>query len=78
MYACHVKCKCNKITEIPIIFHNGYRYDNHFVISENAKRYAKLECIGENKEKYITFSFRNKNNNKIKFIDSTRFLPFSL
>ena len=39
------------------MFHNGSKYDYHFVIKELAKEFeGEFECLGENTEKYITFS----------------------
>ena len=42
---------------IPVVFHNGSRYDYHFIIKELAKEFeGQFECSGENTENYITFS----------------------
>ena len=42
---------------VPIVFHNGFTYDYHFIIEELAKEFGgKFECLRENAEKYITFS----------------------
>ena len=70
--------------EIPVVFHNGYTYDYHFIIKESVKEFeGNFECLGENTEKYITFSvaLTKKIDNKdfeitykIKFIDSYRFM----
>ena len=52
---CDLRYKTPK--EIPIVFHDGSAYDNHFIINELAKEfYGQLEFLGENTEKYITFS----------------------
>ena len=69
---------------IPVIFHNGSKYDYHFIIKELASEFdGNFECLGENTEKYIIFSvpikkrIEHKNidiNYKIKFIDSFRFM----
>ena len=83
--ASHVMCsKKFKIPkEIPIVFHNGSKYDYHFIIKELAKEFkGQFECLGENAEKYITFSVSivkelgdgNSIIYKIKFIDSFRFM----
>ena len=82
---------CNLIyktpKEIPIVFHNGSKYDYHFIIEQLAKEFkGKFECLGENKETYITFSvpIEKKLDNgetityKLKFIDSFRFMSTSL
>ena len=40
---------------IPIVFHNGSRYDYHFIIKELAENFSKqFTCLRENTEKYIT------------------------
>ena len=69
--------------EIPVVFHNGSTYDNHFIINQLAKGfYSQLECLGEYTEKYIPFSVpisKEPDNGKtityrLKFIDSFRFI----
>ena len=69
------------------MFHNGSKYDCHFIINKLAKEfYGQLECLGENTEKYINFSVpiskeldRGKTITYIlKFIDSFRFMSTSL
>ena len=80
--------------EVPVVIHNGSRYDYHFTIKEIAVEFEEeFECLGENTEKYITFSVpvkkemikRDKDGDesvevlcKIKFIDSFRFMSTSL
>ena len=73
--------------EIPVVFHNGSTYDNHFIIKRLAKEFdGQFECLGENTEKYITFSVPIKKEldnsktitYKLKFIDSFRFMSTSL
>ena len=88
--AAHSKCNLkHKIPKnIPIIFHNGSKYDYHFIIRELASEFeGNFECLGENTEKYVTFSvpikkrIKNKNMDvtyKIKFVDSFRFMATSL
>ena len=83
---CNLRCKIPK--NIPVIFHNGSKYDYHFIIKEFASEFEEnFECLGENTEKYITFSvpikkrIEHKNIDityKIKFIDSFRFMSTSL
>ena len=70
--------------EVPVIIHNGSKYDYHFIIKELAEEFkGQFECLGENTEKYITFSVPIKKENdddnkvityKIKFIYSCRFM----
>ena len=72
--------------EIPVAFHNGSTYDDHFIINNVAKEfYGQLECLGENTKKYITISVpisKERDNGKtiaykLKFIDSFRFMSTS-
>ena len=52
---CSLRHKIPK--EIPVVFHNGFTYDYHFIIKELAEEFeGGFECLGENTEKYITFS----------------------
>ena len=42
---------------IPVVFHNGSKYDYHFIIKELAKEFeGQFERLVENTAKYITFS----------------------
>ena len=42
--------------KIPVVFHNGSKYNYDFVIKKLADKFkGELECLGENTEKYITF-----------------------
>ena len=77
----------NTPREIPVVFHNGSSYDDHFIIKGLAEEFeGDFECLGENKEKYITFSVPIKKESneddaviyRIKFIDSFRFMATSL
>ena len=39
-----------------IVFHNGSKYDYHFIIKELEEKFKKqFACLGENTEKNITF-----------------------
>ena len=73
--------------EIPVKFHNGSKYDYHFIIRELAEEFkGQFECLGENTEKYITFliPIKKENDNgkaityKIYFIDSCWFMQSKL
>ena len=74
--------------EIPVIIHNGSKYNYHFIIKELAEEFkGQFEWLGENKEKCITFSVpikkENDDDNKViayktKFIDSCRFMQSTL
>ena len=82
---CNLRYKIAK--EIPVLFHNGYTCDYHFIIKQLAKEFkGNFDCLGENTEKYITFSVLIKKEFKngkliickLKFIDSYRFMSTSL
>ena len=87
--AAHNNCNLNyKIPkEIPVVFHNGSKYDYHFIIKQLAREFkGNFECLGENTEKYITFSAPIKKERddgktityRLKFFDSCRFMEDSL
>ena len=91
--AAHIKCNLKyKVPKfIPVVFHNGSTYDNHFLIKQLAKEFkGYFNCIGENTEKYISFSITTiKKSDKVskrkkpeafslRFIDSYRFMQCSL
>ena len=40
--------------EIPIVFHNGYNYVNHFIIKKLVE--GQFTCLGKNTEKFMAFS----------------------
>ena len=43
--------------KIPIVFHNGFNYDYHFIIKELTEELKKkFPCLGENTENYIAFT----------------------
>ena len=45
--------------EIPIVFHNGSNYDDHFIIKELVEQFKKqFTCLVENTKKYIHFQFQ--------------------
>ena len=81
---CNLQHKVPK--DIPVVFHNGSKYDYHFIIRELAKGINGIECLGEDVEKYITFKVPLKKENedgklitcKLKLIDSIRFMDRSL
>ena len=52
---CNLRHKTPK--EIPIVFHNGSKYEYCFIIKELAEEFkGQFERLEENNEKYITFS----------------------
>ena len=78
--AAHSICNLNyKVPqEISVKFHNGSKYDYHFIIKKLAEEFkCEFECLGENTKKYISFSVpikKERNNGEtitysIKFID---------
>ena len=82
--AAHSICNLNyKVPqEFPVKFHNGSKYDYHFLIKKLAEEFkGEFECFGENTEKYISFSvpIRKEHDNdktityKLKFLDTCRF-----
>ena len=43
--------------EIPVVIHNGFTYDYHFIMKELAEVFqGEFVCLGENTEQYITSS----------------------
>ena len=85
---CNLKYKVPK--DIPVVFHNGSKYDNHLIIKQISKIFkGYFTCTGENTEKYISFSMniikKDINNKKkrpetymLKFIDTYRFMASKL
>ena len=87
--AAHSICNLNyKVPqEIPVKIHNSSKYDYHFIIKELSEEFkGEFECLGENTVKYISFPVPIKKENgnnktityKIKFVDTSRFMPSKL
>ena len=85
----HSICNLNYkvLQEIPAKIHNSSKYDYHFIIKELSEEFkGEFECLGENTEKYISFPVPIKKENgnnktityKIKFVDTSRFMPSKL
>ncbi|EFA09106.1 hypothetical protein TcasGA2_TC015228 [Tribolium castaneum] len=90
----HSICNLNyKIPKyIPVFCHNLTNYDSHLFIKALATEKTIINCIAQTKEKYITFSKKilvdkvmNTTTNTVdnifitlRFVDSFRFLSFSL
>ena len=52
---CNLKYRVSK--KVPVAFHNGSKYDDHFIIKELPEGFKKqFTCLGENTEKYIIFT----------------------
>ena len=87
---CNLQIKNKK--EIPIIFHNGMKYDNSLLLNGMSKFKPQINCIGVTSEKFksIEFKFKEfymnddgeaneiKSNYSLKVIDSLNFLKGSL
>ena len=91
--AAHRKCnlECKKPRLLPVIFHNLQNYDAHLFIKQLASLQGDFDCIPTTEEKYISFykkikvdEYVNKKgvivplNFEIRFIDSFKFMQFSL
>ena len=75
---------------IPVIFHNGSRYDNHLIIRQISKDFSGyFKCTVEKTEKYSTFSMNVEKKDtsinkkrpetyRLRFIDSYRFMGSGL
>lgn len=71
---------------VPVVFHNLTHYDAHFIIEKIASGFdGSVKIIPINAEKYISFikvipnqSGKYKEMIKLKFIDSFRFMAYSL
>ena len=87
--SCNLKYKKPKF--IPVVFHNLSGYDSHLFIKNLGYTDGNIGCIPNNEEKYISFtkntvtgSYTNKEGktkpikNKIRFIDSFKFMSTSL
>lgn len=83
-----VDCNLNYVEsrEIPVVFHNLSHYDSHFILQKLADGFpGDISIIPLNSEKYISFTKTVKNtgkkfreNVKLRFIDSLRFMASSL
>ena len=50
--SCNLMYKVPK--SIPVVFHNGSKYDFHLIIKHLAKHFnSPFSCLGENTEKYV-------------------------
>lgn len=90
--AAHSNCNLNlKVPNfIPVFFHN-LNYDSHLFVKQLTMNQEQIDVIPQTKEKYISFSkhilvdkYKDKKNMSknryihIRFLDSYRFLGFSL
>ena len=84
--ACNLQYKVTK--SIPVVFHNGSKYDFHLIIKQLANDFdGPFSCLGENTKKYITISIcifkktyadKKPIAYKIRFMDSYRHMSQSL
>ncbi|GIY46831.1 hypothetical protein CDAR_7451 [Caerostris darwini] len=63
---------------IPVIIHNLSGYDARLFIKEIGFDESRLDVIPNNEEKYISFSKTFGNYLKLRFIDSFKFMSFSI
>lgn len=73
--ACNINFKLPKF--VPVVLHNLSGYDAHFIIPELGRDKGQIDVLAQTTEKFISFSKKVKNI-KLRFIDSLRFMPFSL
>lgn len=80
--AAHNECNIKYFNSksVSVVCHNMSNYDCHFIIRDIAQQIeGRVHLLPVNKEKYISFSKYIKNSKiNFKFIDSFRFLPYSL
>lgn len=73
-YKCSFACQYRNQPNITVLFHNGSKYDTHFLMQKIGKHFKNIGCIAKTCEKYSSITLEEK----IKFIDSINFLPSSL
>lgn len=76
---CNINFKPNNV--LPIFFHNLSGYDAHFLVKELNFDDGKIDILPITRERYISFTKtyrKNKKTIKLRFLDSYKFLPFSL
>ena len=87
--AAHSICRLKYSTkrDIPLVIHNGSKYDFHFIIKELANEFGiEIHCIPEDKEQYKALSipvfYKTTEEYEIpynlRFIDSNKFMIGSL
>ena len=62
--------------EIPIVFHNGYNYVNHFIAKKLVE--GQFTCLGKKKEAKRIDEKQKIISYRLQFIDSTRLMESSL
>ncbi|XP_063934705.1 uncharacterized protein LOC135146499 [Zophobas morio] len=80
--AAHQSCNLNykDICVIPVVFHNMSGYDAHFFVKELSNSIkGDIKLLPINKERYISFTkFVDDTKVSLRFIDTFRFMPYSL
>ena len=59
--ATHSICnlKCNVLNEVPVVFHKGSIYDDHFIIKELANEFeGEFKFLGETKKSTNLFQYQ--------------------
>ncbi|XP_022777425.1 uncharacterized protein LOC111318822 [Stylophora pistillata] len=87
--SCNLKFRRPKFT--PVVLHNLANYDAHLFVRNLGVSEGDIDCIPNNEEKYISFTkhvvvdkfFKEDNRlveekRELRFIDSFKFMPFSL
>lgn len=71
---CNLKLKLDpKGWKLPVFFHNGRSYDNHFIMQAIEDQWKRVDCIAHTMEKYMTFRLNN-----LVFLDSFQHMPSAL
>lgn len=83
--AAHRNCNINNYKldkTVPFIFHNLSNYDLHLMVRELSKWFGNIDILPITKEKYISLTkhvyIGLKKSIKLRFIDSLRFMSYSL
>lgn len=63
---------------IPVFIHGNSNYDSHFIIRQLGYDSKQIYVIPNSSEKYISFSKKTQSGIIIRFVDTYRFLNFSL
>lgn len=74
--ASHVLCNLNfsHKKDIPIIIHNLKSFDQNLILKYLSINYfEKIDIIPKSVDKFLSFSLKTKNNNRLKFIDLSIF-----
>lgn len=72
---CNLSLSMKHKRVIPVFFHNGCRYDFHFLVQEMGDflKKRKISCVPHNSEQFISLQISS-----LRFMDSFKHLPASL